>query len=254
VTFSHGAAHTIEVWEDLERRNDAPQLVLVDQHLADHDGLWVAERLRDRLEDVTPLIAPAIALLVPLGAHPTPAEALAAGCCCVISKPVKRDMLLKLLSDRSTGVPSKNTPNPLPDGPGGDAQGMRVLVVEDNLVNQKLTVHLLKKFGIFSSVAGNGIEALDSLRTADFDIVLMDCQMPELDGYAATQRIRAGDAGERAKSLPIIALTAHALISDRDRCILAGMSDYLTKPVDPASLRAMLEKHAGWRAHTEANS
>jgi len=104
--------------------------------------------------------------------------------------------------------------------------------------------HLLSKLGVSARMAGNGREVLDRLREAEADIVLMDCQMPELDGYAASERIRAGEAGENMKSIPIIALTANALASDRDRCLRAGMSEYMTKPVDPKLLRAMLEKYS----------
>jgi CheY-like chemotaxis protein len=75
------------------------------------------------------------------------------------------------------------------------------------------------------------------------DLVLMDCQMPDLDGYEATTRIRAGDAGEAVRHLPVIALTANALSGDRERCLLAGMTDFLTKPIDPPILRATLEKY-----------
>jgi CheY-like chemotaxis protein len=117
-----------------------------------------------------------------------------------------------------------------------------------------LMVHLLAKMGISARMANNGFEALDRLREAEADIVLMDCQMPGLDGYAASQRIRAGEAGEGAKSLPIIALTANALASDRDKCLRAGMSEYMTKPIDPKLLRLMLEKYAlEWSAHAESN-
>jgi signal transduction histidine kinase/DNA-binding response OmpR family regulator len=244
VTFAHSASHAVEVWDALMNENALPQLVLLDYDLPDHNGLWVASRLQNRMNGSIP----AIALLVPLGAHPTPDEAIAGGCCCVMTKPVKRDVLLKLLSDRLAVDAPKNAPRPMLEKPSIDIKGMRVLVVEDNLVNRMLIVHLLKKLEISVRLAGNGLQALDSLRNADVDIVLMDCQMPELDGYEATQRIRAGEVGDLAKSLPIIALTAHALGSDRERCMRAGMSDYMTKPIDPTVLRALLEKYA---AHTD---
>lgn len=126
----------------------------------------------------------------------------------------------------------------------GDLKHLRVLVAEDNSVNQKLIGHLLAKMGIAVRMAGNGREALERLREGETDIVLMDCQMPELDGYAASERIRAGEAGAAAKSIPIIALTANAMASDRERCLRAGMSEYMTKPVDPKLLRTMLEKYS----------
>jgi signal transduction histidine kinase/DNA-binding response OmpR family regulator len=272
VTIARDARDAIDTWEGLKRRNDLPQLVVIDHDLPDHDGLWVAGHLASGptgsiastavslrpsaappppspvqpplAPPVTPPVAPSIALLVRLGATPTLAEAIAGGCCCVVTKPVKRDALLQLVADRLGRDASRDATRPVLDQPAAATVGMRVLVVEDNVVNQKLLGHLLKRLKIVVTLAGNGLQALESLRNADVDLVLMDCQMPELDGYAATQRIRAGEAGERARSLPIVALTAHALTSDRDRCILAGMSDYMTKPIDPALLRAMIEKYA----------
>jgi CheY-like chemotaxis protein len=172
------------------------------------------------------------------------AEALAGGCAGLLTKPVKRDALIEVLAETIGAAAPAATPSLVVDPPTAVLASLRVLVVEDNLVNQMLVVHLLKKLGTSVTLAGNGLEALDRLRDTVVDIVLMDCQMPELDGYEATQCIRAGGAGEAASRLPVIALTAHALASDRERCLLAGMTDYLTKPIEPKSLRLILEKYA----------
>ncbi|MEO0322116.1 MAG: ATP-binding protein [Myxococcota bacterium] len=109
--------------------------------------------------------------------------------------------------------------------------GLEVLLVEDNAVNQLVAKGLLAKLGVSVTVAGDGEEALARLREARFDLVFMDCQMPRLDGFAATRAIRRGDAGPEAVTLPIVAMTANALEGDRERCLEAGMTDYLTKPV-----------------------
>ncbi|MFZ5446689.1 MAG: Cache 3/Cache 2 fusion domain-containing protein [Myxococcota bacterium] len=118
--------------------------------------------------------------------------------------------------------------------------GQRLLLVEDNPVNQRLAVRLLEKLGYHVDVAVNGEEALQVLRGARFDAVLMDCQMPVLDGYEATRRIRAGAAGERARAVPIIAMTANAMQGDRERVLAVGMSDYLSKPIDVKRLEVVL--------------
>jgi CheY-like chemotaxis protein len=115
---------------------------------------------------------------------------------------------------------------------------VRVLVAEDNLINQKVTVHLLKKMGCLADVVGDGAAALEALRLARYDLVFMDCQMPVMDGYAATGKIRSLE-GE-ARTTPIIAMTANAMEGDRERCLAAGMDDYVSKPVSSDEIRRVL--------------
>jgi len=123
----------------------------------------------------------------------------------------------------------------------------RVLLVEDNRVNQMVALSALKNIGLIADVAANGIEALNSLKEArlikPYTVIIMDCQMPEMDGYEATRRIRAGDAGIENTSIPIVAMTANAMQGDKEKCINAGMDDYLSKPIEPVS---MLEKLKLW--------
>jgi CheY-like chemotaxis protein len=113
-----------------------------------------------------------------------------------------------------------------------------VLLAEDNLVNQKLARHLLGKLGCEVDVANNGMEALERWAERPYDAIFMDCQMPGLDGYQATQRIRA--SGERGRRIPIIAITASSMVGDRERCLASGMTDYVSKPLDPRELRRVL--------------
>jgi CheY-like chemotaxis protein len=118
---------------------------------------------------------------------------------------------------------------------------LRVLVVEDNVVNQRLAQRVLQKQGHTVVVAGNGREALHALSGQRFDVVLMDVQMPEMDGLQATAAIRAREEGT-GRRIPIVALTAQALDGDRERCLAAGMDDYLSKPVRVTELlRAVAE-------------
>jgi signal transduction histidine kinase/CheY-like chemotaxis protein/HPt (histidine-containing phosphotransfer) domain-containing protein len=116
-----------------------------------------------------------------------------------------------------------------------------ILLVEDNAVNQKVALALLGSKGYFVELAENGQVALDALRERDFDLVLMDCQMPVMDGFEATRRLRANDPPVRNPRIPVIAMTANAMQGDRDACLAAGMSDYLAKPVVASQLCEAIE-------------
>lgn len=118
----------------------------------------------------------------------------------------------------------------------------RILVVEDNFVNQKVARAMLEKIGHRVDTVGNGIEALLALEQFPYDIVLMDCQMPEMDGFEATEVIRSGKREKIPAAIPIVAMTANALSGDRERCIAAGMDDYISKPVNINSLNRTLQK------------
>ena len=108
-------------------------------------------------------------------------------------------------------------------------------------MNQKVAQLTLKKMGHEVTIANNGQEACDFYDAGGFDLILMDCQMPVLDGYSATRRIRDGEASGSSR-IPIIAMTAHAMQADRDRCIEAGMDDFVTKPAKPGELKAAIER------------
>lgn len=118
----------------------------------------------------------------------------------------------------------------------------RILVVEDNFVNQKVARAMLEKIGHRVDTVGNGIEALRALEQFPYDLVLMDCQMPEMDGFEATQEIRSGKRPKVPKLIPIVAMTANALSGDKERCITAGMDDYISKPVNINSLNRILQR------------
>jgi two-component system sensor histidine kinase/response regulator len=124
--------------------------------------------------------------------------------------------------------------------PDPSRQRVRVLVVEDNAANLKLSVRMIERLGYRADVAGNGAEAVSILESMPYDAVLMDCQMPELDGYEATKLIRKNETGGRR--VPIIAMTAAALSGDRERCLAAGMDDYISKPIKLHVVAAVLER------------
>ena len=137
---------------------------------------------------------------------------------------------------------------PRPPHPTASDKAPRILLVEDNPVNQEVGMAMLEGLGCLATLSGNGEEALAELARGSFDLVLMDCQMPGMDGYQATRQIRADEAreaslgGREPTRLPIIALTAHAMMGNRDACLKAGMDDYLTKPFTQAGLRLLLSR------------
>jgi CheY-like chemotaxis protein len=132
-----------------------------------------------------------------------------------------------------------------------ELDGVRVLLAEDNVVNQAVAVAMLKSFGCRVDVAKNGLEAVSAVEREPFDLVLIDCHMPETDGFAATRAIREAEQARGTERLPIIALTANAMEGDRDRCLAAGMDDYISKPFKHSQLWSALASWAG-QARTAA--
>ncbi|MBS1830319.1 MAG: response regulator [Acidobacteria bacterium] len=160
-----------------------------------------------------------------------------------IAKPVRPLELLTLLRANSqTSAPQGITADLLALSQAVlCARSVRVLVAEDNLVNQKVAKALLEKLGCQVDVVANGREALDLWSQLPYDAIFMDCQMPEMDGFAATRAIRARE--EASRHTPIIAVTANALKGDRQACLDAGMDDYVTKPIRLSELRATIDKY-----------
>jgi CheY-like chemotaxis protein len=118
--------------------------------------------------------------------------------------------------------------------------GIRVLIAEDNVVNQKVAVLMLQKLGLRADVAGNGLEAVQMFAMVRYDLILMDCQMPEMDGYEAARKIRSGEGANRRVN--IIAMTAEAMAGARDQCLASGMDDYVPKPIRLEDLFEVLQK------------
>jgi PAS domain S-box-containing protein len=238
VTSAATAASGEDAWKKLVAAERTPDVVLLDHDLPDHAGPWLAERLR---RDPAGAHVP-IVLMTSLGnrVRDTTQERIIDR---TITKPLKHTALLQCLQEL-VGM-ARATTVLAPVARGDELQGLQVLLVEDNPVNQMLMCRILEKLGADVSVADNGEAAIAKLTATPFEVVLMDCQMPVLDGYEATRRIRAGAAGASAKTIPIIALTAHALSGDRERCVAAGMNDYLTKPIDAGKLKILLRGARG---------
>lgn len=129
---------------------------------------------------------------------------------------------------------------------GESSSEQNILLVEDNAINQQVILYILEDANVALNICNNGREAIDALTSSPIDIpftaILMDCQMPEMDGYEATRRIRLGEAGERYIAIPIIAMTANAMKGDREICLEAGMDDYLCKPVEEEDVLDALKR------------
>ncbi len=166
-----------------------------------------------------------------------------------VMKPVQRTALVSEFGRRAPSVSIVEPGNTVVEAASLPAARAHVLVVEDDTLNQTIVCHLLGHAGYLSTAAGNGTQALALLRERAFDLVLMDWQMPDMDGLEVTRRMRAGEAGAAAASIPIVALTANAFAQDRVACLEAGMDDFLTKPVLAQSLWTTV---ARWIAHSQA--
>jgi CheY-like chemotaxis protein len=184
-------------------------------------------------------------MLMPVGRHGDIREARQAGIAVCLSKPVRQSALYNGLvsvvsgADEAAAEPSTTqTPAQLVKR---ENRG-KLLLAEDNAVNQQVALAILKNEGFQVTVAKNGLEAVEQYQHGNFDIILMDCHMPEMDGFEATRNIRQMQKQEGLKRIPIVALTANAMQQDRDECINAGMDDHLSKPYTRIQMRAMLDK------------
>jgi signal transduction histidine kinase/DNA-binding response OmpR family regulator len=209
-----------------------PFALVVDQRLEGGGAESLADAIRG-----CGAAPPALILLRSLSNHS--GQATEATFDRVVHKPVKPELLIRALGElrHSTVVLA---PTPSVAGDPVLHSGFRVLVVDDNPVNQMVCTHLLRKFAAVVSSAANGVEALAALRRSDFDVVLMDCQMPEMDGYEATRQLRRFEPTHPNRDVPVIAVTANALATDREKCRAAGMNTYLTKPIDRRQLEQAL--------------
>jgi CheY-like chemotaxis protein len=210
-------------------------LVITDHYMPEMDGTMLAAKLRQLPQGKDlPLI-----MLSSLGTNIHQAKELHLAA--LLSKPVKQSHLHRVLVETLT-TPA---PSPAPSTPKVIVEhtqhpALRILLAEDNVVNQKVATHMLARLGYAVEIANNGVEALQAMQQAPYDVILMDVQMPEMDGIEATRLIHEQWPPEQRPY--IIAMTAHALTGDAERCLAAGMDDYVSKPVDRDKLEAALER------------
>ncbi len=212
------------------------RLVLLDCMMPGLDGFAVAERLRA----TAGLATTPVVMLTSSGQLGDIARCREVGIDGYLTKPINQSELLEAIL-RALGARRFVAETQLDTEPLVPGRRLKVLLVEDNPVNQKLAVRLLERLGNEVAVADNGGQAVAAATEQDFDLVLMDVQMPVMDGFEATAAIRARARGSGTR-VPIVAMTARAMKGDRERCLAAGMDDYITKPIDAAALRDALQR------------
>ena len=225
------------------------RLALIDVYMPGMDGFALTRHIR---EDAV-VEQPAIILLSSSDRHGDAWRSPDLGVAALLVKPVTKSELLEELQ-KALGLweaPQREPADAGATGPRAALHGCRVLLAEDNLVNQRLAARMLERWGCSVTVAPDGQAALEALEQESFHVVLMDVQMPRLDGFEATRLIREKERATGAH-LPIIALTAHAMRGDRERCLEAGMDDYVSKPLNSQALREKLLQWLGQPARQEA--
>ena len=242
-TVANGAA-ALDYLRFASAAGEAVQIAVIDFQMPDSDGLSLGQAIRALSIDRSPAL-----VLMSSSARRGGAQAARdAGFVAYLPKPAHVDdlhaCLCQALGLRETDAHSELEAELITRHSLRErrANGAHLLLVEDNVVNQEVARGLLARLGYGVDVAVNGFAALEALASRDYALVLMDCQMPEMDGYAATRAVRSSDSAVRDCNIPIIAMTAHAQSGDRERCLAAGMSDYVTKPIGIAQLQALLAK------------
>ncbi|MEQ8225171.1 MAG: response regulator, partial [Candidatus Eremiobacterota bacterium] len=218
------------------------EIALLDMAMPEMDG----ETLGKQIKQAPCLNNIILIMLTSVGKYGDKVHLKKIGFDAYLSKPVKRaqlyNCLLSIVGEKTEEESVKEVSNQniiLKES----KHKARVLVVEDNQINQKVALHFLHKFGLRGDATANGQEAVTALRTIPYDLVLMDVQMPVMDGLKATRIIRDPDSEVKNHHIPIIGMTAHAMKGDREKCLEAGMNGYVTKPVDPEQLLLAIKEH-----------
>jgi CheY-like chemotaxis protein len=230
-------AKGIEMLRSASRSGDPFHLVLLDMQMPGMDGeQTVREMKSDPLARATPIV-----ILTSMGQRGDAARLEALGCSAYLLKPVKQQLLFDAIStvvahkeNRQTRLVTRHIIAEQ------KRQGLRILLAEDNPINQKLGIILLQRAGYSVDAVENGQRALEKIQSEHYNAVLMDVQMPEMDGFEATRQVRQWEGS--ARHVPIIAMTAEALKGDRERCLEAGMDDYVSKPIVSQALFSVLDR------------
>ena len=243
-----GGEQALAELSEAQRAGDPHTLILTDLLMPVMDGFEFVEKVRERSE----FVSTTILMLTSAGHRGDGSRCHDLGVAGYLLKPVRQSELRAAIC-QAVGARQHSSELPLITrysvaGAGGASLSLRVLLAEDNPVNQKLAVRLLEKRGHRVTISANGREALKLFEDETFDLILMDVQMPEMDGVEAVAAIRRLEERERNRGrTPVIALTAHAMMGDRERCLAAGMDEYLAKPIRPPELDEILAKYSSRR-------
>jgi signal transduction histidine kinase/DNA-binding response OmpR family regulator len=225
-------------------RNDPYDLAILDMHMPGMDGITLARAIKaDRLVADTPLI-----MLTSVGGFGDARRAQISGIRSYLHKPVRQSDLYNALLG-AVKLPVVVAEPALVEEQHLQLGDIRLLVAEDNPVNQEVAISMLEMLGCRCDLATNGVEVLAALEHKDYDVILMDCQMPEMDGFEATAEIRRREQATSGRHVTIIAVTANAMEGDREQCLRAGMDDYLSKPFSRVQLMEMLNEWCGGHAN-----
>ncbi len=240
----------ITALRDARTAGQPVRLGVIDETMPVTDGFTLARLIKS---DAATASAQLVLLAEP-GRRSITGQMASAGIATYLRKPVKVGDLRNVLRQLVGAEPVAEVPDWLrePALDSGSFAGARILLAEDNQVNATVATTLLSRLGALVDVAADGLEAIEAVRRGGYDLVLMDCQMPELDGFEATQEIRRLEAAADRQPIPIVAMTANAMAGDRERCLAVGMDDYLAKPVRPDDLRAVLARFLGVGPDPEA--
>jgi PAS domain S-box-containing protein len=229
------AAEAVELLLEAKQTGEPYRLALTDAHMPYMDGFMLAEQIKQ-----DPAIGSTVVMMLTSGDSPEDVQRCETlGIAAYLLKPIKQLELLEAI-ELALGITVSKTELLAPAAHPRKVERLHILLAEDSLVNQKLAVALLEGQGHEVRVVNNGREAIAALQTDKVDMVLMDIQMPEMDGLEATKRIRVGEQ-HTGGHIPIIAMTAHALKGDRERCLAAGMDGYIAKPIHVNELFKVIE-------------
>ena len=237
VCVDHAAA-AIEEMKRAHERGTPFEVVLIDYMMPDIDGFRLAEQIKGDPD----LKAATLIMLTSAGERGHAARCVEVGISAYLMKPVRQSELLETICSTLRKTTRKGRPTLLTRHVLRESKRhLNLLLAEDHPINQKLATRLLQKMGHSVTVVENGRQALLALEKNQFDVVLMDIQMPEMDGFEATAAIREREKSQDGTHVPILAMTAHAMAGDRERCLEAGMDGYVSKPINVQELTEALE-------------
>jgi two-component system sensor histidine kinase/response regulator len=244
VSSASSGSEAITMVEDADADADNPfEFIVMDWQMPEMNGIRTSEIIKKhkRLKHI-----PKIIMLTAYGREEVSSEAEAVGIDAFLVKPMNTSVLFDTIMEVFGEKVESRKPQTLLQGDTkediaalAEIHGAKILLAEDNEINQEIAIELLESVGLNVTVANNGREAVELVNQSKFDCILMDMQMPEMDGYEATQELRKD---KRYKELPIIAMTANAMQGDREKCLKAGMNDYISKPINPKDLYSTLVK------------